>query len=233
MWEDYDWRCEPPERLEAEARREMLLPVILEYAASVHDSQRGGDLASWTLSAVADTLFLHAVMSGDIPAIKRLVDAGCNINAYDLWGRSALHLVPTDEVAEVLFAYDPEVRVIDRLFRTPLHYAASKGLFRTARRLLGVTGDANFADAYSERPLHMAAHGGHERVATLLVYAGADIKAKNEWGQPPGEIFKFEHNHVPEILTKPGPVLAGEYDGTLFGPDSDPERPKRPAVHFM
>jgi ankyrin repeat protein len=71
-----------------------VVPVLLRAGANAQTKDRNG----WTP-------FLHAALRCDIPTVKRLIEAGSDINAVDKEGRSAYSLASkwgSKEVAEFI-----------------------------------------------------------------------------------------------------------------------------------
>jgi Ankyrin repeats (3 copies) len=72
---------------------------------------------------------------------------------------------------------------VDRAGRSPLHYAALEGrVVDVAAYLHGHGGEVNLADEDGYTPLHFAAQQQHADVAAVLIEAGADLNARNRFG---------------------------------------------------
>jgi ankyrin repeat protein len=74
---------------------------------------------------------------------------------------------------------------VDRMGRTPLHYAANEGLHEEARRLLEGGADVNASDDNGWTPLHFAAQSGSLEIAALLLASGARVEALDSDGNSP------------------------------------------------
>jgi ankyrin repeat protein len=74
---------------------------------------------------------------------------------------------------------------VDRLSRTPLHYAANEGLHDEAARLLEGGADPNARDDNGWTPLHFAAQSGALEIATWLLARGAEVDAPDSNGNTP------------------------------------------------
>jgi ankyrin repeat protein len=83
---------------------------------------------------------------------------------------------------------------VDRLGRTPLHYAANEGLHDEAARLLEGGADPNARDDNGWTPLHFAAQSGALEVAARLLAAGAEVDALDSNGNSAlwRAVFSFE-----------------------------------------
>ena len=55
------------------------------------------------------------------------------------------------------------------------------------------SGDGFIIPYYERTPLHEAAMEGHREIVELLIAAGADVNAKNNWGWTP--LFESLHPH--------------------------------------
>ena len=71
---------------------------------------------------------------------------------------------------------------VDRMGRTPLHYAANEGLYEEALRLLEGGADANASDDKGWTPLHFAAQSESLEIAALLLAHGAGVDALDSDG---------------------------------------------------
>lgn len=73
----------------------------------------------------------------------------------------------------------------DRLWRTPLHYAAADANAKEVERLISIGLDVNSQDKEAWSPLHFAAQSQSEDVMKLLLNAGANVEAKDRHGNTP------------------------------------------------
>src|SRR5437868_609710 len=74
---------------------------------------------------------------------------------------------------------------LDRLGRSPLHYAATEGNAQAAADRLREGDNPNLADANGWTPLHFAAQARSASVIQLLVEAGAVVDACDAHGNTP------------------------------------------------
>jgi Ankyrin repeats (many copies) len=71
---------------------------------------------------------------------------------------------------------------VDRMGRTPLHYAALGGKFDEAKSLLAEGADPNACDDNDWTPLHFASQNWQTDVASLLLSSGAKVDAQDSTG---------------------------------------------------
>lgn len=97
----------------------------------------------------------NAASIGNLAEVKRLIEAGADVNA------------------------------IDRFGSCPLHDAAEFGQDEVCHALLGSGANVNAVGVECQSPLHYAARGGNPNTISLLVDAGANANAVNEYGATP------------------------------------------------
>jgi ankyrin repeat protein len=71
---------------------------------------------------------------------------------------------------------------VDRIGRTPLHYAALEGKLDEAKRLLTEGADPSARDDNGWTPLHFAAQSWQMEMASLLLSSGAPVDAQDSNG---------------------------------------------------
>ena len=95
------------------------------------------------------------------------------------------HFFQTDDNSH--WAWPSEALILDPASKpTSIFKACEAGDVGSVREFLGV--DATLANAIETgriRPLHVAATEGHKVIVNLLVNAGADVNAANQWGVTP------------------------------------------------
>ncbi|MFC3077690.1 ankyrin repeat domain-containing protein [Phenylobacterium terrae] len=82
---------------------------------------------------------------------------------------------------------------LDRLGRSPLHYAAAEGASESVAKLIGAGADVSLPDRAGWTPLHFAAQSGGAPTIRLLISAGASIDSRDEHGNTPlwRAVFNF------------------------------------------
>jgi ankyrin repeat protein len=119
----------------------------------------------------------YAARENSVAVARELIERGADPTRRDMrrsW--TAMHWVPSVEMAEILRNAGAEVLARDRDYVTPLHLTRSAELASYFLRH-GVPLDAKTID--DERALHTAANAD---VAKVLVKAGADLGARDKSG---------------------------------------------------
>ncbi|CAL4063591.1 unnamed protein product, partial [Meganyctiphanes norvegica] len=106
--------------------------------------------------------------------VKILIStAPSSVNWQDYDGITALHLAVAEaqqDTVEVLLGVTKcKVDICDNQFRTPLHWAANRGLTSIVGLLLGAGATLSAVDVYGATPLHYAAQLNHARTVELVV----------------------------------------------------------------
>ncbi|XP_024018337.1 potassium channel KOR1 isoform X2 [Morus notabilis] len=156
-----------------------------------------------------------AAHSGDLYRVKRLVEAGADLNKTDYDGRSALHVAASKgygDITEFLIEGGIHINISDKFGNTPLLEAIKNGhdqvvsLLTDAGASLTIDDPGSFlCDAVARRdadllirildkdinpnaknydhrtPLHIAASEGLYVIAELLLDAGASVYAKDSY----------------------------------------------------
>lgn len=134
---------------------------------------------------------LHrAAKLGSVAGLRRLLDAGANIELCDDEGRTALHLAAANRPTALAFLLargaNVHARAVDDV--TALHGAARRGFTTCVRLLLdaGAEIEARTMDGYT--PFFLAAAWGRVDVCELLIARGADPNAEDPWGRTPDDV---------------------------------------------
>ena len=156
------------------------LKQVLEQG--VHPDTRVGS-HSFAVGGQDGPTPLHVLCSGRdsdgdrVACFKLLDEAGANLDATDLGGRTPLHMAfeKTHSLVPILIEAGANVNVVCSWNRdTPLHNAAKFANVKMATALLRAGAAVNVYDFLGNSPLHyaVACHKRHVRAA--LLRAGAD-----------------------------------------------------------
>ena len=138
-------------------------------------------------SALAAKLW-HAACDGHVEGIRRLVEAGADVNAQDQGGTTPLHSVAHKghmDVMKVLVELGADVNALNRDGATPLHCAAHQGHMDAVSVLVEEGADAHAQNQNGATPLHLAAYMGHVEAVEMLVKQGADVNVHDLRGNTP------------------------------------------------
>jgi ankyrin repeat protein len=112
--------------------------------------------------------FHEAVRAGDADRVRKLLDAGADINAREASKTSEL------------------ISGGARLQYTPLHWAANYGDVEMVELLISRGAELDVEDPDYSTPLYLAAEQGHPKVVKFLISKGAEVNVKsNKWGYTP------------------------------------------------
>jgi len=144
-----------------------------------------GWLALVVLPASAQTSpdLIGAVKTGQIEAVRTLLDAGADTDLRQGDGATALHWAAHRNdlhAADLLIAAGAEVNAANELGATPLWLAAMNAAAPMVTRLLAAGADPNAALQLGETPLMTAARAGGLDVVELLLAHGADVYAQEK-----------------------------------------------------
>lgn len=131
--------------------------------------------------AVAPAPVADAAMRRDADAVRRLLQAGADVNAAQADGATALHWAAYHGdagLAKLLLQAGANPAAANREGSTPLWLAASVGDATMIETLLERGADANEKLPLGRRPLMLAARAGSVEAVRVLLDHGADANAK-------------------------------------------------------
>ncbi len=154
-------------------------------------------LAAWAVSATAQVPpttsevsqyrgLLAAAATGDVVEIKKLVDAGGDVNMRDSYGRTPLHVATYRKNRDAITALvkagaDINAKESDRYDAVTIASVADD--VGTLRMLLQLGASAKQTTSrYDGTALIAAAHLGHDLVVKMLIDAGAPLDHVNNLG---------------------------------------------------
>ena len=177
-----------------------------------------------------ETPLMHAARSGQIAAVRALVEAGADVDAQEGWnGQSALMWASAEghvPVVEALLAAGADIRARSNSGATPLLFGTRKGSMGAVHALLAAGADVNESRPDGAAPLLVAVVNGHEDLVDLLLAAGADPNA--EGGSTRLTVQGIRAQAMPLQIRKLGyseRESEGIVRGNIFG------RPLQAAVH--
>ena len=164
------------------------------WASPIHNAARRGDAVKLKQvleqGAQADTRVahggptpLHVLCSGHdevgdrAACFKLLEEAGADLDATDLGGRTPLHMAlhKTHSLVPILIEAGANVNAAGSSRITPLHDAAKFASVKIAIALLRAGAAINVHDFAGHSPLHYAVACDNRHVRAALLRAGADI----------------------------------------------------------
>lgn len=137
--------------------------------------------AAGLTAAGRETPLIDAAQSGDVAAVRALIQKKADVNAAALDGSTALHFaVHRDslDIVNVLLTAGANPMAANRYGVTPLSLACTNGNARIVERLLRAGADPNAPLAGGETPLMTAARTGDVAVLKALIEAKANVNAR-------------------------------------------------------
>ena len=138
-------------------------------------------LALGSLGAGGVVPIIEAVKSGEMAALRSLLQQGTDVNVADTDGTTALHWAAHRddvEAVELLIRTGADVKATNRYGVAPLSLAAANGSAAVVERLLKAGADANTTMAGGETALMTAARTGRVDAINVLLAHGADVNAR-------------------------------------------------------
>jgi uncharacterized protein len=192
--------------------------------------------------AVAESLVADAAMERKTEEVRRLVQAGADVNFRQADGATALHWATYHGdagLAELLLEAGADASAANRNGSTPLWLAASQGDATMIETLLEGGADANEQLPLGRRPLMLAARAGTVDAVRALLDHGADPNAKeNERGttalmhaadQGHADVIAVLIDHGADVAAGSAPIVRDGRTAAL-GKSGDPREAVRRQV---
>ncbi|KAL9906872.1 calcium-independent phospholipase A2 VIA isoform 1-T1 [Glossina fuscipes fuscipes] len=145
---------------------------------------------------------LHWCSSRD--TLNALIMQGCDVNATNFDGRTALHVMVARnrfECVVTLLAHDAEIDIRDKDGNTPLHIAIDQKLVPIVQCLVVFGSDINLKNNRGETPRHMvgqdASGGKEDEILYILHSVGAKRCPSANTKCPPGCNSTGNYNGIP------------------------------------
>jgi ankyrin repeat protein len=189
--------------------------------------------------ALAESDVADAAMRRNNAEVRKLVQAGADVNARQADGATALHWAAyygDASLALLLLEAGADASAANREGSTPLWLAASQGDAAMISALLGNGADANEKLPLGRRPLMLAARAGHVDAVRALLDHGADPNAKEDArgttalmqaaDQGHADVIALLIEHGADVAAKSSPVMRDGRTAAL-GKSGDPRNAVR------
>jgi ankyrin repeat protein len=147
----------------------------------------GSDLAA--LNKDSKPVLWMAVRGGNIEVVRLLLDAGADPSLQDPRVGTPLHLASRTgqtDVVELLLDRGADINALsNRLDETPIWQAVRRRRVSVVRLLLDRGADPNHVWADGSTVLHMAGGMGNREMVTILIQAGMNVNACDNYGRTP------------------------------------------------
>jgi len=161
------------------------------------------------LSQNGDTPLMHAVRTGFVRSVEKLIAAGADITAAGAGGLTPLHAALISDNREIALMLTKALRargiqpdtLCDNDGNTPLHIATRVDSNIVAEMLLDSGSDIDRPNADGDTPLHIAVRNQHFSMTTLLTERGAKSLIANKSGETPVDIvMQAEQGYLFDML---------------------------------
>jgi ankyrin repeat protein len=135
----------------------------------------------WTNDSIPQYALHLAASSGLVSAVRRLLEAGCDVNERDTEQSTPLHHACFNtnlDTIKILLNAGAEINAQGGRLGNGLQAASYKGHEPTVKLLLESEAKINAQGGQYGYALHAASYSGHEPVVKLLLNLGADMNAQ-------------------------------------------------------
>jgi len=140
--------------------------------------------------------FFDLVEQDEIVRLRKLIQAGFDVNQKNKFGSSALHIAVVKDLldlAKLLIDSGINLNMQDKEGKTSLHHVAEYNRIVLGKVLLDNGAGLSIQDKYGNQPLWTAVFNDKGRddrieIIKLFIKYGADINHKNAVGKSPKDI---------------------------------------------
>jgi hypothetical protein len=193
-----------------EPREPLVKAAFKDDLAEVEKILSGGTDANVLDRGIDSTALMQAVEHANMKMVKRLLDAGADVNAENRAGRTALMMLMEDatpELVRALVEAGALVNMRDDAGNAALAQAAAVCGADVVRQLIDLGAKLNTRNDEGRTALMLAAENGSLDAVKALVAAGADFNLKDDEGRTALNFAKEnDHTEVANYLVAHGAV---------------------------
>lgn len=228
--EEMQREIEEERKAREDAEREL---GLREEERAIEDE--AADAAEAAAEAKKEPALIYAVKAADVFAVRGLVrHHPDSLHTRDKNQRTALHFCENEDCAQALIKAKADPNVQDMGLWSPLHNAASKGLFEIAELILGANGNVLLTTKQGNTPLDLAYE--QPDMTAMLLSAIPELYNTLELEEEPGAGRRRKNNPTEDEASKDeaekdegaSPETAEEAEGAVLdgniGDDSEGNR---------
>lgn len=160
-----------------------LKPGILENPAEVSRLIAAGADLEMRQNSSGQTALFSCMRGRYFESAKALIEAGADVNAMDMQGRTPVFFAGNEEMLNLLVSHGADVKAHDCELFTPLHSVAQNATVAVAEGLISRGADISARATIGDTPLHSAARCNRVDVCDLLVAKGANLNFPGQFGR--------------------------------------------------
>ena len=159
---------------------------------AVNERQSGGihlpiryNVLFYISNKAGHTALHQAAFDNNVPVLKQLLEAHCDVNTVDNKGWTPLMVSAQggrEDIAQLLIQHGALANIYNGIGQTALHIATSNNQSLVIKCLVEAHADVNVIDNQGWTPLMIAAQEGYQDIANLLIKLGANVDTSSEIG---------------------------------------------------
>jgi hypothetical protein len=147
----------------------LLIPGPIVYGVLTHRENYFNEHNQPSVMRDRIEAYIAAVNGGDLPAVRKALHHGVDVNTRDTSGNGVLSIAPDAPTATALIEAGADIHARGNEGLTPIMMAAARGRPDVVRLLIAKGANVNEKNAaHQMTPLEFAVHNGHDDVAEII-----------------------------------------------------------------